>query len=262
MAGGGGILVRTKTQKMKKVPLTVLGVAVSLVLTLSCEKSSELNQTIKSEEPTLKAVISPSNDLNEFDYIGQTHNELLVSFIDSTRASGSTEHPTLYQNFYVEGLVDENTLTSILQQVNYNPENYTGIMDSLYSARPDLFEHYLSIRDVMNDSSSLEEKLANLRDYENGIDYTVLSDSDNLIIKATFSTARYSLYLWSEREEGGLGYGSTLNKKYIGGNKKTHDIVMSDIGGCYTSALFTWNPATAIAGGACSSAWTYLFYLD
>lgn len=247
---------------MKRVPLRVLGAVVSLVLTISCEKSTELNQATNSEEPALKAIVSPSNELNEFDYIGQSHNQLLVSFIDSMRASNSTEHPTLYQSFYVEGLIDENSLTSILEQVNYNPEEYTGIMDSLYTARPDLFEHYLFIRDVMNDSSSLEEKLDNLLNYENEIDYAVLSDSDNLIIKATFSTARYSLYLWSEREEGGLGYGSTSNKKYIGGNKKTHDIVMADIGGCYTSALFTWNPATAIAGGACSSAWTYLFYLD
>jgi len=35
---------------------------------------------------------------------------------------------------------------------------------------------------------------------------------------------------------------------------------MSDIGGTYTSGLFTGNPLVALAGGALSSAWTWGFY--
>lgn len=75
-----------------------------------------------------------------------------------------------------------------------------------------------------------------------------------------FSVARYSTVLWATEDQGGLGYLNAKEPNYIGGSKKTHDIVMSDIGGTYTSALFTGNPLVALAGGALSSAWTWGFY--
>lgn len=242
---------------LRKLSVSLLMLAMVLV---GCEKSSFNSDTVNNKKYG-KSGTEPANVDNAYDFIGKSHNDQLMTFVDSMKSSGSYEYNFIYDHFYVKGMLDKVHFESVIIQANYDPNNYTGIMDSLYSVHSELFEQYLYIRSIVNDSNDLKSKINALIAHENDLDYSNYNSNESMALFATFSVARYSMYLWASSEEGGLHYnkGGNLNK-YIGGNKKTHDIVMADIGGTFTSALFTWNPATALAGGVASSAWEWAFY--
>jgi hypothetical protein len=250
---------------MKKLIVVSLFLVIAGTIILSCKKNlSDDSERIQDRIiATLKSsMVSPSNPYNEYDYIGMSHNDKLIYFVNSHNKSLSHDFDSIYALFYIEGLPSKIDFLNMIDQANVDPEKYTGFLDSLYEKNLNLFKHYLFVRNVVNDSIALSEKVKTIFEYENTLDYSNLSSDKIMALKAAFSVARYSLVLWAPLEEGGLGCGGLGNQmeNYIGGKKKTHDIVMADIGGAYTSALFTGNPFIALAGGGLSSGWTWLFY--
>lgn len=236
----------------------VLLIMITIFTFVGCERNSDENFNTKIEYRAYELGNPPINMNNPYDYIGESHNEKLITFIDSVNLHNDDRFKFSYEKFYVKGLPNENIFTNIINLSNSEPDNYTGLMDSLYKVYPDLYEHYFVIRNIVNDTTILTNKINALISYENSLNSTNLNKDNLMALQSTFSVARYSLYLWSTKEEGGLGYRKEdRHKDYIGGSKETHDIVMADIGGTFTSALFTWNPFTALAGGAASSAWEW-----
>lgn len=147
---------------------------------------------------------------------------------------------------------------------------------------------------VLNNEYSLFEKIDAIQLLENNVVledsegiFSTYNESEmgniKMCIWLSASVARYSLYLWYSEEEGGFGLIDKLGnpKEYFifspevstnwkesnftyNGKSKLNtnrlkrkdppEWVYDDLWGTWTSALFTGNPFTAIAGGAVSSA--------
>lgn len=249
-----------KNFKSKIIIAVILLMGITVFV--GCEKESNLSQiTIEKDETIEKSVINyeinPSNPLNEFDYIGQEHNIKLVNFIDSVIDHTTLEEHFVYNYFYIDGVPTEENIVNIIKQSSYNPDEYSGFMLEMYNENVSIFSHYLMVVSIINNSDSISSKVNSIISYENSIDYTGYTNEENLALKSMFSVARYSTVLWATEDQGGLGYLKANEPNYIGGSKKTHDIVMADISSTYIGALFTANPLVALGGGILGSAWQW-----
>ena len=247
---------------MKKLTLIFAMAALCGTFMVSCEKNLPSEQDKKVELKSIPTV-DPSNSKNEFDYFGEIHNNQLMHFVDSmkiARFTGSADYA--YDRYYVQGLPSKSDLLNCILESNIDPENYSGLMSTLYNSNKKIFNHYLVVREIVNDTTTLQEKVNAIKSYENNVDYSEFNKDEIMALKATFSVARYTMVFWSSSDQGGLDYykgGLGLKVNYIGGSPRTHAIAMADIGGTLTGALFTWNPITAIGGGLASSAWQWMF---
>jgi len=249
--------------RINNIKLIILAFLVLGITTLiSCEKDNvkQVNSVSEVDKYSTNSIlVDPTNTSNEYDYIGKEHNEMLVYFVDSVINPSSLEEHFVYDYYFVEGLPTEGQMINIIKQANYNPDDYTGLMAELYNENIEIYNYYIDVLTVLNNSESIQSKVISILALENSIDYTLFNSHQNMAIKSMFSVARHSTVLWATVGQGGLGCRRVSEPNYIGGSERSHDIVMADIGGTLTSALFTGNPFTALAGGACSSAWEWGF---
>ena len=201
----------------------------------------------------------PSNSSNPYDSIGAMHNTLLIQFIDSVQCPENTTSNDIYNHFYVSGLPSLSDMVSSLEQVDYNTSGYTGYMDSIYQAHKNVWSYYLEIRDIVNNGKSLSDIIQNIIDYENTMDISGLNAQEQMAVYSAASVARYSSYMWSSIDEGGLGYlGDCQSNKYIADSRKVHTIVLNDIWGAFIGAFY--GPAGMLSGAVTNSVLAYALY--
>ncbi len=206
------------------------------------------------------AAVDPTNVRNDFDYIGDEHNLALIQYVDSlTSTQMNFDADYAYDRFYSEELPErEDFLMMVKQFRDESHSDYTGLADSLYRANVQLFIHFFNLIEIVEADQNLDFKVEAVNAYEDNLDYSSLPPEEELALEAMFSVARHSMVLWETTAQDGLGYGDTVtSKRYIGGSKDTHDIVLADIGGVFGAALFTGNPFCALAGGVVASAWEW-----
>lgn len=221
------------------------------MILVSCEKTSTIDQTnlnsgFNVTERT--SLISPANPLNQYDYVGQTHNRELMHFIDSILPKPPIEDTIIYNRFYVQGMPSYVELVELLSQREYDPTNYTPLMAQLYRENSVLFPYLNNVNSIVNGNYTLQQKIDALKYYENSINYSIFTANQTMALKAAISVARYSSVLWASQGEGGLGYNDIKIE-----SRDINPIVSEDIWGTLAGAWFTANPLTAIAGGIVSS---------
>ena len=243
---------------MRKLTLIFAMAAFCGTFMVSCEKNLSSVQDKKVELKSIPTV-DPSNSTNEFDYIGQRHNELLYDLVTSVNPN-MIDPNYIYDLYYYSGAPSFSDLENILSQKNYDSEDYTGKMKTLFDNNPALFVVYADISELIEGDGNLQQKVDQIISYENSFDFSNFTSNQKVALKAMFSVARHSMVLWESKDEGGvdlLGKGSQFKVKYIGGSMRTHQIVCSDIWGTLGGAL-VGGPGGALFSGAWSSATTWL----
>jgi len=127
----------------------------------------------------------------------------------------------------------------------------------LHNEFPEAYDYFDSLGNIMLDSSStLTAKISLIKDFETNFDFTGLSTEQIHCLFAMSSIARYSLFLWAPKSMGGMG--KFDNVIVTPGRINWPEIGAEDALGCYGAALFTWNPWTALGGGAVASCFAIL----
>lgn len=128
-------------------------------------------------------------------------------------------------------------------------------MQRLYNSFPQLIDIYLGLRSIaLNNDFNLSEKIVRIKILESSCDYSGLTEEQVAKVKTGMSIARYSLYYWAPASEGGLGKLEYCVSKKLKTSINWTGVAIDDAWGALTSALFTWNPFTALGGGVVSSA--------
>ncbi len=248
---------------MKNFKIILILTIVFMVGTLSiisCENEK------KTELSNINQLLNVSNPKNPFDSLGISHNEMCISFIEEKENEIRYNLLNKYDVFEffntskeVQAIVSNHY--SMSQQTL---KEFKSIKNSLYDEYPLLIEAYTIIRsEIVDTTKSLEQKINAFVKFENEIldgtnDYLFEEIEQDKIegtkqaILASCAIGRNSLFLWSSKSEGGLGYYDFINT-----NTKTSappQWFVDDLWGAWTSALFTANPFIALAGGAASSA--------
>ncbi|MDZ7848865.1 MAG: hypothetical protein U5L96_20240 [Owenweeksia sp.] len=174
--------------------------AALIIGLIGCSKDAiEDNGTISFHRAS-ESTIDPSNSENEYDYIGSSHNAELIAFVDSMKEADSHESDFIYDLYYVEGLPSKSEMENVAEQSDFDQTEYTGIMDSLYSEHTDAFAHYLEVREIVKNDSTLQKKVNAIRNYENDLDYSGYTAEEEKALKAMFSVARHTIILWGSEK--------------------------------------------------------------
>lgn len=234
-------------------------VTTTLMIMVGCEtkQSCDLDQ-IKAKT-SKSSLVSPSNSTNEYDYIGQRHNDSLLQLV-TTFDPNLIDSEFIYNLYYYEGAPSFLDLESVLSQMNSNSDDYTGKMKTLFDNNTTLFLVLDDILDLIKSDINLQQKVNQIISYENSFDYSVLTSNQKIALKAMFSVARHSMVLWENENEGGIDLmskGIQFKVNYIGGNQRTHNIVLADIWGTLGGAL-VGGPGGALFSGVWGSATYWL----
>lgn len=205
-------------------------------------------------------LIDPSNLLNECDSSGIIHNQIMDIFIQHFLMNYNSLNDldscrVIIYNYFNISSIGRSIIDSMMGYALIEKENYDQVMQRFYNLYPNVLDFYSEVRVIaLNTNFSLSEKLSRLKTLENSYDYSGLSEEQVMKIKTGMSIARYSLYYWAPLTEGGLGkLDSSINVKLKTPINWT-GVAIDDAWGAWGSALFTWNPFTALAGGIVTSA--------
>ena len=241
---------------MKKMFFILL---TTTMFMFSCEPSQTNDFDQTKAKSSKSSLVSPSNPSNEYDYIGQRHNDSLFQLV-TTVDPNLIDSEYISDRYYYSGAPSFSDLESILSQMNYDSEDYTGKMKTLFDNNPNLFLVFNDISDLIKSDDNLQQKVNQIISYENSFDFSAFTSNQKIALKSMFSVARHSMVLWASEDEGGvdlLSKGSQFKVKYIGGSMRTHQIVCSDIWGTLGGAL-VGGPGAAFFSGAWSSAATWI----
>ena len=240
----------------------VLAPAFFLMCFLSCEKSDSPDPTrslisADSNQLQYSVTIDPSNSNNPEDQGGQDHNDALDDLFNTVSLATLRtydEHDVF--DFY--GITDQDLQHAIMTGIRIKwqmPADYDSEVTAVYESNTAGFEYYYALRDIIeNTSYTLNQKIVEIKKFENSYDYSALSSDMAKTLSITSSIARYSLYYWGPTSQGGLGkFDDVKDELDIQGIDWWH-VGVSDILSAAYSGMFTGNPLVALGGGIGGSA--------
>jgi len=216
---------------------------------------------------------NPQNDLNPQDSIGENHNLLLEHFvnnIDKISVDSDKEFTIISDSISI-------LLPKAIELLNISPDNQSknrayGACTAAIIESCDRRNLYLQITDYSQEFQNIWMQITNvtgqltienindtlneLREIDNFIINSDLSDSEKTTIFQVNSIARYSSAYWVSEKD-------NVNSDWIeiseerGGDfmqKDPPNWVYTDIKAAYIGAWFTGNPLAALGAAAVSSA--------
>jgi hypothetical protein len=242
--------------------LASVGITIQLQ---GCKKKDLSITEVGYSNVSLKtsSTVSPQNLSNPYDHIGFNHNEMCIDFFNTFDIiNGSVPSEKDILSYF--------DLPDTAKQIYYlcngysnlNPTDYKPHLKQEYSRNPQVFDAYFELRSIISDDgSTLIEKTTKIIDFEDSFLNNSHSSLQNIPIPLrervkeavllASSVGRYSLFLWSSKEQGGLGYYDIFNNDF--GASGPPDWVKEDVYATLINAWFTGNPFIALGGGVVSS---------
>lgn len=201
-----------------------------------------------------KSLVDPSNSNNALDTAGYIHNEQLITFVDSFLLRGKIKTKNDLADFFNANNQQIYILENYGDIFPNDPSTFDSLLYAAHQATPIFHEYFKELEGIVSDPRmSLNEKIIAIKDYENSFNYQIYPSNVSKSLKVVSSIARYSIFLWAPKSQGGLGYyDKVLEAKRI----DWWEVGVDDIMGTALSGVFAPTPVTALAGGVLASAYT------
>lgn len=204
--------------------LATVGITIQLQ---GCKKDDLSITEFGYSDVSLKTsyTVSPQNLSNPYDSIGFKHNEMCIDFFNTFDIINGPilEEEDVFSFFDLPHSAKQ-TYYLCYGYSNLNPTGYKPGLKLEYSSNPHVFDAYFELRSItLDEGTTLSEKISKIIDFEDSFLNNSHSTLQNLpmplrervkgAVLLASSVGRYSLCLWSSKEQGGLGYYDIFNNE-------------------------------------------------
>lgn len=227
--------------KKKFFILGLIGIFLTFVLIYSCNYDTlspidDANKKSIDARTCTNYLIAPLDSFNSFnfDYIGEKHNEMLLTVMQDLHRSNDYSIERIMYNFNNLGFTYD-SITLLNTYGTFTTDSYDNVISHLSSNEAKMFYNNIFIS---LDSAS------NLSDFRNKLDANFLNaqnaslcPADLKIIEGSSSIAKYSALFWAPREWGGQGNYDRYANKELRARWKWGNAALGDIAGCGTGMI-------------------------
>ncbi|MCA1761513.1 MAG: hypothetical protein ABR574_13110 [Cryomorphaceae bacterium] len=238
---------------MKKLIVASIMGAVFLI---GCQKDEFEDNPISSDIYSHKKVsVNPANAHNRMDSAGVEHNRILNNFLLDELFDGDVLSKG--EAAMLCGVLAADT-AYLVKNFDYGQDDsnsYSAPLAISFQNNQAVFQYFFDLRDIAgNQSLTLGQKIDAIKLYEQNYNYLSHPIDEANCLRVMSSIARYSLYFWAPKSQGGLGNYDLL---LAGGPKAPINwwrVGVDDIWGACLAAFTTANPFVALGWGAGTSA--------